>query len=308
MGLFATLSTPRSGTLATLARHDEAEAGLRLETVAGVHLEIRLRGGRAHLKVGGSGAIARTFLGRFRAVLFTPEDLDLVRGEPGLRRAALDDLIVQVRPAYRGVRQDFERSLRQRNAALRQGLAEDAAVYNAPLAAAAAQVLESRREAVQSISPHAEEVYALLADRGTMTVRYRERVQAPESGLEAFFLGRYTEDLGQELERGATRAGPHRDDLDIEVDGVSARSYASRGEQRSAALSFRLAELRLLPDAVLLLDDVLSELDAERRHRLFRTVAGTQTIVTTTERDAVPDDAAVEDLWIVREGVLQRAG
>jgi DNA replication and repair protein RecF len=101
--------------------------------------------------------------------------------------------------------------------------------------------------------------------------------------------------------------GPHRDDLDILLDGREARWYASRGEQRSATLAFRLAELRLLPEAVLLLDDVLSELDPERRRRVFEVTSGTQTIVTATDADAVPDAAKVESVWRVDAGTLEEA-
>ena len=101
--------------------------------------------------------------------------------------------------------------------------------------------------------------------------------------------------------------GPHRDDLDITIDGREARYYASRGEQRSAALAFRLAELRLLPDAVLLLDDVLSELDPHRRRRVFDVAQSGQTIITATDADIVPAAAKVEAAWSVRDGVLEAA-
>src|SRR4029077_12369660 len=100
------------------------------------------------LRTGGSPAQAKDFLGRFRSVLFTPEDLDLVRGEPALRRRAIDDLLVQLRPRYRATRSDFERALTHRNAALRDQHETKAALYGEPLAVAAAQILESRREVI----------------------------------------------------------------------------------------------------------------------------------------------------------------
>ena len=104
------------------------------------------------MQVGGSAAQAKDFLGRFRSVLFTPEDLDLVRGEPALRRRALDDLLVQMRPRYRAIRSEFERALKQRNAALRDGLEMQARLYGEPLAQSAAHVLESRREVVEKLA------------------------------------------------------------------------------------------------------------------------------------------------------------
>jgi DNA replication and repair protein RecF len=281
-GLFSTLSSTRAGSLKMLVRDGCEEGGTRLETMEGSSLEIRLKAGRSTLRVGGSPSQAKDFLGRFRSVLFTPEDLDLVRGEPSLRRRALDDLLVQLRPRYRAIRQEFERALRQRNAALRDGLGAEAALYSAPLAQSAAAVLESRRAAAEDIKPAARELYVELAERGTLDLEYRDTSESdgrtgPE--LVEHFARLYEDSLQRDLERGRTTMGPHRDDLDVVLDGREARWYASRGEQRSATLAFRLAELKLLPDAVLLLDDVLSELDPERRRRVFEVTQGTHTVV-----------------------------
>jgi DNA replication and repair protein RecF len=309
-GLFSTLSSSRAGSLKVLVRDGCEEGGTRLETMEGASLEVRLRSGRSVLRVGGSPAAAKDFLGRFRSVLFTPEDLDLVRGEPSLRRRAIDDLLVQLRPRYRSIRQEFERALRQRNAALRDGLEREAELYSAPLAQAAAAVLEARRSVAEDIHPAAHELYGELADRGELDLEYRDTSAADGRGGEALvahFLRIYKEGLRTDLERGRTMIGPHRDDLDILLDGREARWYASRGEQRSATLAFRLAELRLLPGAVLLLDDVLSELDPERRRRVFEVTAGTQTVVTTTDPDAVPAAAKVESVWRVERGSLEEA-
>src|SRR5437763_5322097 len=110
IGLFSTLSSPRAPSLKVVVREGCDEGGVRLETTDGVQLGIFVRSGRTVLRTGGSPAQAKDFLGRFRSVLFTPEDLDLVRGEPALRRRAIDDLLVQLRPRYRALRQDFERA------------------------------------------------------------------------------------------------------------------------------------------------------------------------------------------------------
>jgi DNA replication and repair protein RecF len=144
-GLFSTLSSPRASSLKMVVSEGMEEAGTKLTTSEGTELEVRLKGGRTMLRIGGNTAQPRDFLGRFRSVLFTPEDLDLVRGEPALRRRALDDLLVQMRPMYRATRSDFERALKQRNAALRDGLETEARLYGEPLARLAAEVLESRR-------------------------------------------------------------------------------------------------------------------------------------------------------------------
>lgn len=309
-GLFATLSSSRAGSLKVLVRDGCEEGGSRLETIEGVSLEVRVRGGRSVLRIGGSPAPAKDFLGRFRSVLFTPEDLDLVRGEPSLRRRALDDLLVQLRPRYRSVRQEFERSLRQRNAALRDGLVREAALYGAPLAQAAAAVLEARRTATEELRPAARDLYTDLSDRGVVDLEYRDSSESDGvSGDELVdhFMRIYDMSLSGDLERGRTMIGPHRDDLDFSLDGREARWYASRGEQRSATLAFRLAELRLLPEAVLLLDDVLSELDPERRRRVFEVTAGRQTVVTATDPQAVPEAVEIQSVWRVDRGSLEEA-
>jgi DNA replication and repair protein RecF len=309
-GMFSTLSSPRTASLRVVVREGSDEGGTKLETDSGAELEIRIRTGRTSMKVGGSAAQAKDFLGRFRSVLFTPEDLDLVRGEPSLRRRALDDLLVQMRPRYRAIRSEFERALKQRNAALRDGLEMQARLYGEPLALSAAQVLESRREVVEKLQPVAAELYTELAESGALGLAYTDTSEAGDTAgddLVAHFARRFDELLFGDMERGRTTVGPHRDDLDVTLDAREARWYASRGEQRSATLAFRLAELRLLPEAVLLLDDVLSELDPERRRRVFETTAGAQTIVTATDIDAVPAAAKVESVWHVSDGVLELA-
>jgi DNA replication and repair protein RecF len=309
-GMFSTLSSPRASSLKFLVRQGADEGGAKLETPDGVELEIKVRTGRAMLRLGGSTAQAKDFLGRFRSVLFTPEDLDLVRGEPALRRRALDDLLTQMRPRYRAIKSDFERALRQRNAALRDGLEMQASLYGEPLAQSAAQVLEARRDVVEKLEPAAAVLYNELAERGSLALAYTDSSSSQgRSGddLAAHFLRIYGETLYGDMERGRTTVGPHRDDLEIFMDGREARWFASRGEQRSATLAFRLAELRLLPEAVLLLDDVLSELDPERRRRVFETTAGAQTIVTATDADAIPAAAKVESVWRVERGRLEAA-
>lgn len=306
-GLFSTLSSPRASSLKTIVREGAEEAGAKLETAEGAELEVRVKTGRTMLRIGGSVAQPKDFLGRFRSVLFTPEDLDLVRGEPVLRRRALDDLLTQMRPRYRAIRQDFERALKQRNAALRDGLEMQAQLYGEPLAEWAAQVLEARRDVAERLDPAAAELYCELAEEGTLALRYHDTSEADgRSGdeLVAYFSRAYSEGLYRDMERGRTLVGPHRDDLEIFMDGREARWYASRGEQRSATLAFRLAELRLLPEAVLLLDDVLSELDPERRRRVFETTTGAQTIVTATDLDSIPAAAKAESVWRVQRGVL----
>jgi DNA replication and repair protein RecF len=309
-GIFSTLSSARASSLKMVVRQGSDEAGAHLDSTEGGQLEWRVRTGRAMLRIGGSTAGAKDFLGRFRSVLFTPEDLDLVRGDPAGRRRALDDILTQLRPAYRAVRQDLERALRQRNAALREGLVSEARLYGEPLARAAAEVLERRRQLVAELDPLARDLYMEMAGRGELAISYQDSSSDEGSGgeeLASRFAEIYERCLQTDLDRGRTTVGPHRDELQILTDGRETRWYASRGEQRTATLALRLAELRLLPGAVLLLDDVLSELDPERRRRVFEVARDRQTIVTATDPSVIPAEARVESTWRVTEGVLEEA-
>lgn len=310
IGMFATLSSPRASSMRYLVREGKEEGGAKLRTTDGAELGIHIRNGRTLMRIGSSPAQAKDFLGRFRSVLFTPEDLDLVRGEPAGRRRALDDLLVQMRPTFRATRQEFERALRQRNAALRDGLEMQANLYSEPLAIAAAAVLEARRLVCSKLDPAAAELYAELAESGVLSLHYRDTSES--EGVEGTSLIErladiFRRNLRTDMDRGRTTVGPHRDDLEVRIDGREIRWFASRGEQRSATLAFRLAELRLLPEAVLLLDDVLSELDPERRRRVFEVTAGRQTIVTSTDLEAVPASAKADATWRVAAGVLEEA-
>jgi DNA replication and repair protein RecF len=309
-GMFSTLSSPRASSMRFLVREGAEGGAAKLETSEGAELEVHIRSGRTSMRIGGSSAQAKDFLGRFRSVLFTPEDLDLVRGEPALRRRALDDLLVQMRPGFRAVRQEFERALKQRNAALRDGLQMEASLYSEPLAQAAAQVLEARRDVSLKLDPAATDLYNELAERGTLNLRYHDTSESGDrtgAELATYLASVFSSSLHRDLERGRTTIGPHRDDLEVFMDGREIRWFASRGEQRSATLAFRLAELKLLPEAVLLLDDVLSELDPERRRRVFEVTEGRQTIVTATDVDSVPPAAKTERTWRVEAGVLEEA-
>ena len=308
--LFSTLQSPRAGSLRVLVRDGYEEGGAKLETSDGTSLEVRLRAGRSVLRAAGSPVAAKDFLGRFSSVLFTPEDLDLVRGEPGLRRRALDALALQVRRGHRGVQRDFERALRQRNAALRDGRPALAELYSEPLAAAGGPVLEARRFLVETLRAPAAATYHELAQRGSIDLEYEDTSQADDrtgAELVSYLHEVYVRTVPTDLDRGRTMVGPHRDDVQIRLDGRPARWYASRGEQRAITLALRLAELRLLEGAVLMLDDVMSELDPDRRRRLFDVAGDVQTIVTTTDLESLPSSAKISSTWHVSNGVLEMA-
>ena len=309
-GLFSTLASQRASSLRMIVRDGCEEGGAHLNTTDGASLEVRIRAGRSVLRAGGSPAQAKDFLGRFRSVLFTPEDLDLVRGEPALRRRALDALGVQLRPRHRSLQREYERALKQRNAALRDMQPDVAELYSEPLAVAAGPLLDARRDIVAALSAPATDIYAELAHAGAVSLSYVDSSEAGErtgADLVSYLRDAYVRTVRSDLDRGRTTIGPHRDDIDLTLDGRPARWYASRGEQRAITLALRLAELRLLDDAVLMLDDVLSEFDPERRRRVFDVTGGVQTIVTTTDLESLPASAKAEAVWRVSDGRLEAA-
>jgi DNA replication and repair protein RecF len=262
----------------------------------------------------------RDILGALRAVLFAPEDLAIVRGDPSERRRFLDELATARRPALAGVRADYERVLKQRSALLKSaGMARRSNgtgdlrtldVWDGHLAQYGAQLLAARLDAVRTLRPHAATAYAQVAPSSAeLTLRYAstlatalpelqdaEVVPAP-GVLEAALLSDLAKARPQELERGVNLVGPHRDDVDLAIGELPMRGYASHGEGWSAALALRLGSYELLRsdglsggDPVLVLDDVFAELDRDRREQLAL-VAGKaeQAIITAAVAEDVPE-------------------
>ncbi|HEX6493523.1 MAG TPA: DNA replication and repair protein RecF, partial [Candidatus Dormibacteraeota bacterium] len=248
----------------------------------------------------------RAVLGVCPVVLFWPEDLLLVKGAPEGRRRLLDVVVAQTDPRAAAEMVRYRRVLDQRNALLRQvrqGQASPAPLsgFTQELARSAGSVLVARLRLVEALSPLATAGLGEISDgREEVALRYRaEGLDGPPPDDPEEAAARLVEALdgrrAEELARGVTVAGPHRDDVDILLDGRPARAAASQGQQRSIVLACKLAEVRHLVAVlgvapVLLLDDVLSELDAQRRERLLGALgAGThlQTVLTTTDPDGL---------------------
>ncbi len=228
--------------------------------------------------------------------VFLPERLELVKGPPAGRRAHLDQLIAALWPARAETRTAYSRALAQRNALLgriRAGVAGPAALdaWDTELATRGVALMGDRREAVAGLRRPFTELAQRLGLPGMAELRYRPRSPATDGeGLAAELRERREADL----ERGFTAHGPHRDELQLLLDGAALRAYGSQGQQRSTLLALLFAERELLADRrarppVMLLDDVMSELDAERRSLLADLLrAGGQAIVTATDTEHVP--------------------
>ncbi len=258
---------------------------------------------------------ARELLGLVRTVLFSPEDLALVKGDPSERRRFLDDLLVQRAPRLAGVRADYDRVLKQRNsllktagAARRQGrrdggsAAATLGVWDAHLARAGAELLAARLDLVGALRPYVATAYRAVAEgsgRAEATMTYKPSLELPPSAggghdreaLAAALLAEVERRRDEEIDRGVSLVGPHRDDLVLMLGPLPVKGYASHGESWSTALALRLASYDLLraegDDPILILDDVFAELDGDRRERLAELVAGAEQVLVTA---AVPED------------------
>jgi DNA replication and repair protein RecF len=315
VGYVSTLASHRVATDAPLVRLGARRAVVRAAMSRGgraqlVELEI-VNGGANRARLNRSPVQRiREVLGRLRTVLFAPEDLVLVKGDPDGRRRFLDDLLVARAPRFAGVRSDYERVVKQRNALLKaikagRGDLRTLDVWDEQLAAVGAELLAGRVYLTHLLAPHVTRAYADLAGpEQEAGVAYRSGLgedvgQEPQPGRDVL-RARLHEAMARrraaEMERVVSLVGPHRDDLTLQLGPFPARGYASHGESWSLALALRLACYQLLradPGAdgdgepVLILDDVFAELDAGRRDRLAALVADAEQVLVTA---AVPQD------------------
>jgi DNA replication and repair protein RecF len=266
---------------------------------------------------------ARELVGLVRTVVFAPEDLALVKGDPAGRRGFLDDLLVMRTPRLAGVRQDYERVLRQRNSLLKtagnarrgsssgEGALSTLGVWDAHLARTGAEILAERLRLVAELRPYVGNAYATVA-RGASSddagLEYQPSLEIGDLTDRGELTERLLEELERrrldELERGVSLVGPHRDELALTLGTgepstprLPVRGYASHGESWSFALALRLASYDLVradgDDPILILDDVFAELDTERRAQLAELVAGAeQVLVTAAVAADVPEKLA----------------
>ena len=253
----------------------------------------------------------RDVLGILRTVLFAPEDLALVKGDPGDRRRFLDELLVQRHPRLSGVRSDYERVVKQRNALLKSfrsarhqagdGMLRTLEVWDEQLATIGGELAAARVGLIEDLQPRVRAKYEHIADDpgASLSIKYLSSVDmetniGPDKSLwrDAMMIALSVR-RKDELDRGVTLVGPHRDDLSINISGSPAKGYASHGESWSIALALRLASFDILGsdgvDPVLILDDVFAELDVARRQRLANEVASaTQVLITAAVEADIP--------------------
>jgi DNA replication and repair protein RecF len=319
VAMLALSSSPRSrreleliGPVAPVSRiaAEVETAGAKTE----IAITLTLEGERARRVIEVDGVRRRAFdlPGRFRVTLFWPDDLGLVKAGPELRRRFLNQMLVQVEPGYARALAGLKRVLEQRNSLLKKIAAGQEAdgvldAWDLELVRIGGEVVAARAAAVLELEPEATAYHAEIAAGERLEIRYEG---PPENFAEAVYNSR-----PEDLRRGATTVGPHRDDVRVMLGGQEARAYGSQGQQRTAVVSLKLAEAALVTRRtgerpVLLLDDVLSELDAERRAALLRQVAGGgQVIITSAEAGPFPPDLiANARVWMVSQGRIQPCG
>jgi DNA replication and repair protein RecF len=336
IGYVATLGSHRVASDAPLIRLSAERAVIRAAIIREDRralVEIELNPGKANRIRLNRNPVARPrqVLGVLNTVLFAPEDLAIVKGDPSERRRFLDDLLVALTPRLAAVRADYDRVLKQRNALLKtagaavragRGDLRTLETWDTHLAHIGAELLWHRLALVSALGPLVDKAYdEVSSGGGPATLAYRSSlgpeldVGADREALEVALAAAVLESRSNELDRGISLVGPHRDDLVLSLGPLPARGYASHGESWSLALALRLASYELLrsalgvgTDPVLILDDVFAELDTQRRSRLAGLVAGAEQVLITA---AVPDDVPSElagARYEVRDGTVSRVG
>jgi DNA replication and repair protein RecF len=320
IGYLATLRSFRGAPGEALVRAGAATAVVRAEgrrDGRSLLIEAELRpAGRDRVQVNRQPLKrTRDLLGALQVTVFAPDDLELVKGGPAARRRYLDDLLVALHPRHDATQTEVDRVLRQRNALLKTSAGRGRPVpdvlstldvWDAKLADAGETLAAARRGLTDALEPLAAAAYGRLADaarlRGRASVRLAYQASWEGSLAAALAAGR-----DDDLRRGVSTVGPHRDELGLWVGDLPARTHASQGEQRSLALALRLAGHQLVTRRIdsapiLLLDDVFSELDADRGAALLDALPAGQAVLTTA--GAVPACAEIACSVRVEDGKL----
>jgi DNA replication and repair protein RecF len=332
----ATLGSHRVANDAPLVRLGASRAIVRTEIRSdhdrALVIELEINPGRANRARVNRAPVPRPreVLGLLRTVLFAPEDLTMVKGDPSERRRFLDDLLTLRSPRMAGVRQDYDRILKQRNSLLRsaavarrqhragaEGQLRTLEVWDSHLARAGSELLATRLDLLESLRPLVSNSYdAVARGKGDARLEYKSSVPlepgvTSREQLADVLLAAVQDRRTDELERGVSLVGPHRDDLVLGLGDLPAKGYASHGESWSFALALRLASYELLRadggEPVLILDDVFAELDTQRRDRLAELVAPAQQVLVTA---AVGADVPAELSGVrfdVGDGTVRRA-
>lgn len=327
INFLSTLGSHRTSIDSALIRQGSDAAIVRVNLAHNgrtILLEAQLnRNGANKAQVNHANAKLRDFPRYISTVIFAPEDLTLVRGEPSGRRKFMDDLIIQRTPRLASVVSDYDRVLKQRNTLLKTARVKDVDsgnlgtldIWDDRLVSLGTEITSERRRLLADLSdPLAQAYHGIAGSDHAVSLDLKASIDAPgpiENYAEKF---RSLLEAGrvQEIERGITLVGPHRDDIEFVLNDLPAKGYASHGETWSYALSLKLSAARLLRsesvlgDPILILDDVFAELDSARRQRLAEAVSDfEQTFITAAVPEDVPQQLMTQ-VFHVKKGVITK--
>ena len=263
-----------------------------------VTIEALIYENKREIRVNGSKISKNAdLMGHINSVFFSPGELRLIQDGPDERRRFMNISISQTSPTYYTALLRYNKILDQRNTLLKNKdyelVLDTLPIWDEQLCQYAAAIIKKRVEFLEKLAPFAKEYHALLTDgEEELTVCPDKQYEGSEEELAQKLLRRLANNYDKDLRLGYTTVGPHRDDLDVLINGIDAKSYASQGQMRTAALSLKLAEVQIFKEIsgeypVLILDDVMSELDLRRRKKLLNCITGMQTILTCTHAERV---------------------
>ncbi|MEM9120389.1 MAG: DNA replication/repair protein RecF [Cyanobacteria bacterium P01_F01_bin.56] len=322
--LLATLKSHRTSRDRDLIQDGFAAAHINAEVsrdvgYADLAIVLRDQGRRTVMQSGEKLRRQMDFLGALNAVQFSSLDLDLVRGGPGVRRAWLDTLLMQLEPVYAYILGQYQQCLKQRNSLLKQDDVPpdptQMALWDAQLAALGTRVIRRRSRGLTRLVPIAQSWHSAISGKTEdLRLTYAPNVPLTQDDpqvIQAAFLEKIQQRAIAEKHQHTSLVGPHRDDIDFTINDTPARQYGSQGQQRTLVLALKLAELKLIETVVgesplLLLDDVLAELDLKRQNQLLEAIGDRfQTLITTTHLGAFDADwLNRSQICIVQSGII----
>ena len=256
---------------------------------------------------------ASELLNRINIIIFSPEDLRIVKDEPAVRRSFIDRELCQIRPGYMNEISNYRRALQQRNAYLKEDVVEDSVLdlWDESLVSSGSKVIRMRREFIEKLQTISADIHGRISGgREELVIEYDTDVDSPGKEEEVF-RNLLIRERGKDRQYRVTGKGPHRDDIKIYAEGRELKKFGSQGQQRTAALALKLSEIRIVEEEcgekpVLLLDDVLSELDKERQKYLINNLGESQMFITTTELiESVEKSLPEGKVFRIRQGEVE---
>ncbi len=282
-----------------------------------VTIEANIWENKREIRVNGSKINRNAdLMGHINSVFFSPGELRLIQDGPDERRRFMNISISQTSPAYYTALLRYNKILDQRNSLLKNHdvslVLDTLPVWDEQLSKYAAVIVKKRAEFLEKLAPFAKEYHAFLTDgKENLEIRPDKVYQGQESEIQKTLLGRLENNYEKDLRLGYTTVGPHRDDLDVTVNGADAKAYASQGQTRTIALALKLAEVQIFKELcgeypILVLDDVMSELDLPRRKKLLQCIAPLQTVLTCTHAERVLYGATCKKIRIENGKMVEK--